>query len=106
MPANLFDAFLENCIDNARGKGGDGVRMKAILAVGGGRRGARLRELGRAVPAAVARTLFPRADRRAGGGEGLGIGLYQVARLAAQAGYTAELAHNETGRVVFRLRPG
>jgi hypothetical protein len=57
------------------------------------------------VPAEIARNLFrePIAEPTR---EGLGIGMYQVARLAAQAGYLVELAHNETGRVVFRLYPG
>jgi nitrogen-specific signal transduction histidine kinase len=105
VPANLFDAFLENCIDNARGKGGTGARMKATLVVGA--RGAELafEDSGEPVPAALARTLF-REPIASAGGDGFGIGLYQVGRLAAQSGYTAELAGNEPGNVVFRLRPG
>jgi K+-sensing histidine kinase KdpD len=104
VPVNLFDAFLENCIDNARGKGGDGVRMKATLAVG--ERGAELafEDSGEPVPAALARALF-REPIASAGSDGFGIGLYQVGRLAAQSGYTAELAGNEPGSVVFRLRP-
>ena len=105
VPVNLFDAFLENCIDNARGKGGADVRMKATLAVG--ERGAELafEDSGRPVPASLARTLF-REPIANPGSDGFGIGLYQVGRLAAQSGYTAELERNEPGSVVFRLRPG
>jgi sensor histidine kinase regulating citrate/malate metabolism len=36
---------------------------------------------------------------------GLGIGLYQVSRLAAAAGFRLALAENSTGRVCFRLAP-
>ncbi|MBL0142717.1 MAG: hypothetical protein IPP91_11605 [Betaproteobacteria bacterium] len=105
VPANLFDAFLDNCLDNARGTGSTAARIKASLAVSRGRAELVFENDGDAVPAAVERTLFrePIADSTR---EGLGIGLYQVARLAAQAGYAIELAHNEPGRVAFRLYPG
>jgi hypothetical protein len=36
---------------------------------------------------------------------GLGIGLFQSARLAGQGGYRLELAENRPGRVRFRLVP-
>ena len=104
VPANLFDAFLDNCLDNARGKGSSAARIKASLTVSKGRAELTFENDGDPVPTAVARSLFrePIADASK---EGLGIGLYQVARLAAPAGYVIELAHNEPGRVVFRLHP-
>ncbi len=105
VPANLFDAFLDNCIDNARGKGSTAARLKASFAVSGGRAELRFENDGDAIPAAVEKNLF-REPIAVSGREGLGIGLYQVARLAAQSGYSIELAHNEPGRVVFRLHPG
>ncbi len=46
-----------------------------------------------AVPASVERNLF-REPIAVAGREGLGIGLYQVARLAAQSGYSIELARS------------
>jgi hypothetical protein len=36
----------------------------------------------------------------------MGIGMFQVGRLAAQDGYRVELASNVDGRVAFRLFPG
>jgi len=104
VPANVFDAFLDNCLDNARAKGGPAVRMKATLAVANGRAELAFENDGDAVPASVERSLFrePIADESH---EGLGIGLFQVARLASQAGYAIELARNEPGSVVFRLHP-
>jgi hypothetical protein len=104
VPASLFDAFLDNCLDNARGKGGSAGRTKASLSVSGGRAELAFENDGDPVPAAVERALFrePIADPAR---EGLGIGLYQVARLATQSGYAVELARNEPGQVVFRLRP-
>lgn len=104
VPANLFDAFIDNCLDNARGKGGAEVVTKALLTVVRGRAELSFENTGEPVPASVERILFrePIADPA---GAGLGIGLYQVARLAALSGYTVDLACNEPGRVVFRLRP-
>jgi K+-sensing histidine kinase KdpD len=104
VPANVFDAFLDNCLDNARARGGPVVRMKATLAVANGRAELAFENDGDAVPASVERSLFrePIADESR---EGLGIGLFQVARLASQAGYAIELARNEPGSVVFRLHP-
>ena len=104
VPANLFDAFLENCIDNARGKGGAEVRMKATLTLAEGRAELAFENSGDAIPAGIAKTLF-REPILAPDGEGFGIGLYQVARLAAQSGYAIELMHNDPGRVAFRLFP-
>lgn len=105
VPANLFDAFLDNCLDNARGKGSTAARVKASFAVSGGRAELLFENDGDEIPAGIEKNLF-REPIAVSGKEGLGIGLYQVARLAAQSGYSIELAHNEPGRVVFRLHPG
>jgi hypothetical protein len=105
VPANLFDAFLDNCLDNARAKGESALPMRFSLAVRKSRAELSFEDAGEPVSPAVAHMLFrePVADVAR---EGFGIGLYQVSRLGAQSGYVAELAHNEKGRVVFRLRPG
>jgi hypothetical protein len=87
VPANLFEAFLDNCLDNARGKGGPGIRMKATLAVRDGRAELAFENSGEAVPASVVPALFREPVTNASG-EGF------------------ELTHNEPGRVEFRLRPG
>lgn len=104
VPATLFDAFLDNCLDNARGKDGSGVRMKAFLRVQEGRAELAFEDDGEPMPASIERILF-REPVAAPSGEGLGIGLYQVGRLAGQSGYAVELTHNERGRVAFRIRP-
>ncbi len=104
LPASVFDAFLENCVGNARGKGAGGAPMKARLTACEGHVVLEFENAGEPVPAGIARSLF-REPIAEPGREGLGIGLYQVARLAAQSGYVAELARNEPGHVVFRLRP-
>jgi sensor histidine kinase regulating citrate/malate metabolism len=80
------------------------VRIKASFLVRGGRAELVVENNGEAVPPAAARVLF-REPVPTASGNGLGIGMYQVARLAAQSGYAAELLHNEPGCVRFRLRP-
>ncbi len=77
--------------------------MKATLTVSQGRPELAFEDSGEPMPASVERILFhePVADPA---GEGLGIGLYQVGRLAEQSGYAIELTHNEPGRVAFRIR--
>jgi hypothetical protein len=107
VPAGLFDSFLENCLANARAKvlHGRELRMKAALTRGNGRPQLSFEDNGGAVPEQIARSLFrePIAHPQ---DASLGIGLFQVSKLAAQSGYAIELAANEDGRVVFRLRPG
>jgi hypothetical protein len=103
VPANLFDAFIENCLDNARRRGGAAIGMKVSLSVAGGKAELRFENSGDPVPGDIVRGLF-REPVVTESGTGLGIGLYQVARLAAHAGYAIDLAHNEPGRVAFRLR--
>jgi hypothetical protein len=105
VPAALFDAFVDNCLDNARGPHSAAARIRIALTVRDGRAELAFENDGDPVPAAVERTLF-REPIATSGKAGLGIGLYQVGRLAAAAGYSIELAHNEPGRVVFRLFPG
>jgi sensor histidine kinase regulating citrate/malate metabolism len=61
----------------------------------------RVCDTGTAVPANVERTLFHEPVER---GTGLGIGLFNTARLARQAGYALELTSNKDGSVCFALR--
>ena len=63
----------------------------------------RVTDVGVPVPVAVAQKLF---DAPVPSQTGLGIGLYQAARQAAQHGYRLALAINEPGRVRFELAPG
>lgn len=78
------------------------ARARATLAIQGARAELTVANRGDAVAAEIASRLF-HEPVPASTGDGLGIGLYQVGRLAAEAGYRAELAVNEPGNVVFRL---
>ncbi len=106
VPASVFDGFVENCLVNARRKrdADPGLRIKVALHLSRGQARVDIEDSGPPVPASIADVLFqepiPRRE-----GAGFAIGLYQLARLAAQSGYAASLAHNEPGRVVFRLEP-
>jgi len=57
-------------------------------------------DTGSAVPDDTAAKLFREPVDR---GEGLGIGLYNVARLAESGGYDLRLAENNSGDVRFAL---
>jgi len=57
---------------------------------------------GSAIPADIAKRLF---SERIASSNGLGIGLYQCARLAERHGYRLDLAENREGAVRFRLAP-
>ena len=107
IPRALFDSFLENGIANARGKyQRDGaLEFGARLEVRGVRAVLEVWDNGTQLPGNILHSLFRDPVARPSG-QGLGIGLYQVARLAAQWGYGVQLAANEPGHVVFRLHPG
>ena len=102
VPATLFDSFLENAIDNARSKAArepaPAIEVRFELAPD--RAELSVRDTGSAVPESAVRHLFREPVEH---GTGMGIGLYHVARLAAQAGYRIELAANRDGDVRFSL---
>lgn len=106
IPGSVFDGFIENCLVNARRKreADPAVHVTVQLAVAGGRAVLEVTDTGAPVAPDIAPLLFTEPIPRAEGG-GFAIGLYQVGRLAAQSGYVGMLAHNEPGRVVFRLAP-
>jgi signal transduction histidine kinase len=100
IPIALFDCAADNLIDNACNKRlrepGIKVAVTLVLAPFG----LSIRDNGSAIPDEVASQLFntivPSED-------GMGIGLYQVARWALQFGYRLELSENEQGSVIFRI---
>ena len=102
VPAGLFDTFMENAVDNARAKRSrePALAITMRLAVDGKRIELSVRDTGSAVPPEVARQLFGAPVQRAAG---MGIGLFNVARLARQAGYELRLASNSGGDVRFAL---
>ncbi len=104
VPAALFDSLLENCLDNARAKRArePGLAISVSFRALGPEILLSVCDTGSAVAEAVERHLFrePIAQSR---GEGLGIGLFQAARQAAQAGFRLRLAANADGRVCFAI---
>ena len=103
VPKGLFDSVADNLLQNAFAKRvlDPGLQVRVSLA-GGRRTVLRVHDNGRAVPADIAGHLL-RAPVRSGAG--LGIGLYQAARLAEKHGYTLALEENREGSVCFALRP-
>ena len=101
VPRTLFDSVADNLLQNALVKRAaqPGVRVRATLDAGAGPE-FRVRDTGHAVPGDIAETLL-RAPVQSGGG--LGIGLYQSARLALTAGYALRLETNRDGEVCFLL---
>ena len=102
VPGTLFDGFIENALENARAKRerepqiGISIdfvctahELKVVVC-----------DTGSAIPPEIAARLFEVPVER---GNGMGIGLYHVAKHADQAGYRAVLASNESGRVCFVL---
>ncbi|HUL95116.1 MAG TPA: ATP-binding protein, partial [Usitatibacter sp.] len=102
IPGTLFDSFVENAIDNARAKAArePGIEMSIAFDCRPTRVELSVCDTGTPVDPAVVRKLFREPIER---GTALGIGLYQAARQAQQAGYRVELAHNRAGRVAFSL---
>lgn len=101
VPGELFDSVAENLLQNAIAKAQEhaGIRIDvAFDAASAGR--LTIRDSGEAIPKLVATRLFsvPVPSRN-----GLGIGLYQAARQAEQAGYALVLVSNEAGNVCFEL---
>jgi hypothetical protein len=104
VPTNLFETFIENAVENARGKRARDGGVAISLELESDEDGARLRvsDTGSAIPSAIVAKLFQEPVERA---QGLGIGLYHVARQALLAGYRLTLAENRDGRVCFALQP-
>ncbi len=101
VPKALFDSVADNVLQNALAKriGRNEVRIGVSLQ-GGERPVLRIRDSGHAVPGEIASGLL-RAPMRSS--TGLGIGLYQAARLAEKSGYLLSLAENRDGAVCFAL---
>jgi hypothetical protein len=102
IPGPLFDTFVENALDNYRAKAErePGIAGTIEFTCDSSLVCLTICDTGSPVPEAIERVLFREPTERSGG---LGIGLFHMARLAEQAGYRAELAANEVGRVCFTL---
>ena len=100
----LFSSVVENLLQNIADKRRSARDIKAEVRLICGTKGARIevRDDGHAIPAAQASKLL---HQRVSSENGLGIGLYQCARQAEQAGYRLELVENREACVRFRLAP-
>jgi signal transduction histidine kinase len=101
LPRVLFDNVADNLIRNALAKraGGDDVRVRVGFEVGE-QLALTVCDSGPGVPPELESTLL-QAPTQSGGG--LGIGLYQAARLAQSRGYRLALERNRDGEVCFAL---
>lgn len=103
LPQTLFDSAAENLIANALAKRGrePGIAIRVAFEAAPDAR-LRVCDSGSAVAADTVQALF-RAPIPSD--SGLGIGLYQSARLAEENGYILSLASNRDGEVCFELAP-
>lgn len=102
LPALLFDLALDNFISNALIKRqlDSTVTIHARLLSIKGQPALEVEDSGMAVADAIAPQLFRRPVESA---TGFGVALYQVQQEAAKHGYTAALAGNASGRVLFQV---
>lgn len=102
--AALFSSVVENLLQNIADKRRSARDITAEVRLICGENGVRIEvsDDGHAIPAAQAEKLL---CQRVSSENGLGIGLYQCARQAEQAGYRLELAENREACVRFRLVP-
>jgi signal transduction histidine kinase len=101
LPAELFDSVADNLLENALNKAADteGLAIRVTFSAADGGR-LRVCDTGAPVPKTVAAQLFEGAVNS---NSGLGVGLYQSSRLAAQYGYSLALEANAPGHVCFLL---
>jgi K+-sensing histidine kinase KdpD len=100
IPVALFDCVADNLIDNASKKRMREPSITVSATLSSEPFSLSISDNGSAIPVAVAQqllnTIIPSED-------GMGIGLFQVARWAAQSGYRLELSENRPERVTFRI---
>ena len=102
LPGELFDSVAENLLQNAIAKAQQQAQLRIDVKfepAAGGR--LTISDSGDAVAKTVATRLF---SAPVPSQNGLGIGLYQAARQAEQAGYRLRLVNNVPGSVCFELR--
>jgi hypothetical protein len=105
LPTGLFSTAAENLLQNALDKRqlNPSLAITARLTVDEAGAILEVCDDGAAIREGLARQLGVAPVKSA---NGLGIGLYQVARLGAPAGYRLEVVENRPGRVCLRLVPG
>jgi signal transduction histidine kinase len=101
LPRSLFDTVADNLIRNALAKrNADPTTTVQVALHADTEATLRVRDSGKAVPEALLADLL----RAPVVSQGLGIGLYQAAKLAESGGYCLELESNRDGEVCFTLR--
>ena len=100
----MLSSVAENLLQNLVAKRQGALHVKGTVRFGSRDQQPWLEveDDGEAIPAELAEILL---TQPAPSENGLGIGLYQSARLAEQCGYRLELAENRRGCVRFRLAP-
>jgi signal transduction histidine kinase len=99
LPGELFDSVADNLIENALNKADTGA-IEVHVTFSAVRGTLTVCDNGGAIPKSLTTHLFGGA---VASNTGLGVGLYQSARLAAQSGYRLSLVSNVPGRVCFVL---
>jgi signal transduction histidine kinase len=104
LDPGLFSSVAENLLQNIADKrrSEPGVAAEVRLELQEGKPALSILDTGRMIDEVCAANLFM---RRMVSENGLGIGLYQSARLAESGGYRLRLAENRDGCVRFRLEP-
>jgi sensor histidine kinase regulating citrate/malate metabolism len=104
VPAALFNLAAENLIANALDKRAAVPTLQVRVALRVAPEGVTVEvcDDGKVIAPSLAVDLFrgPVPSET-----GMGIGLYQTARLLEHGGFALQLAVNEPGRVCFRLAP-
>lgn len=102
VPRELVDTVAENLLENARYKQADEpeLTIRVELHTDNGCVRLRISDSGSPIPDRVARYLFGGAVPSS---RGLGVGLYQCARLATFHGFRLRLDENRPGTVTFLL---
>jgi signal transduction histidine kinase len=103
LPGELFDSVADNLLQNAmeKRKLAPGLKVMVMLTVGD-ELSLVIEDDGAPIPVPLAGQLFRASVASA---SGLGIGLYQAAKMAQQKGYALRIASNINGAVRFELAP-
>lgn len=104
IPVALFTPALENLIGNLEKKRAQAGDLHAAISLGRKGSGAwlKVQDDGQAIESRLASQLTKSPVQSE---NGLGIGLFQIARLAENAGYRIALANNKPRSVCFLLEP-
>ena len=100
IPFPLFDSIADNLIDNARNKRLREPDISVQICLSTRPLSFSVYDSGSEIPEDLANQLLHTVVESE---EGLGVGLFQVARWAEQSGYSLRLKENIKGRVCFEL---